>query len=831
MSSKRELLLQLYNSGAIDNDALQKGIRIIESEEEKKYKQLQKDVISELKKVLSQRESGLRLVDNPKCGYFKAYEMFVSEYKDPNKLFNDKKKFIIRQITEELEELGGLKFQLALTIQFYKDDGADVKMVTGVLHGDQMAILTPDKIDEFYNSSSAKIQTGIEKFTNTASGLEISHCIRIYLNIAKYEPLKGLSKITLPEVLFHKKAIINLPNEDGRCFEWALLSTLYYNKNHPSKLSSYRKYLGTLNLKGIDVPTPISQIPKVEKQNSWFAINVYGCTVSPKKQKVNVFPYYISDRPPELLRVNLLLVEVDVPVDEDIKDEDYNPVDEGIIDKDCDPEGEGIIDEDYYPEDYDNMDEDYDYDPEDYKNEQPQEKETMYHYCGITRLDRLLHGQNNKSRIKTHFCDRCLYGFTRKDLLDRHTEDCYGINKNSTRIDMPPEGSYIYFKNHQNQMPVPFVIYADFESVIKPKSESAGDKSEITSEHVACGFGYQVVRYDGQTEKPVIYRGENAIDVFLGGLECEVLNINNVLANPQPIITTEQDEEKYKNATHCFICKNTITKYKVSYHSHFTGKYIGAVHKYCYSKLNLKPGKTKIPVVIHNLRGYDSHLIMQRIHKSKGNITCISNNAEKYISFSIGQLKFIDSFQFMASSLERLVDATDKSSFKITKSEFGSKAPLILRKGVYPYEYIDSLDRFDETQLPPIDKFFSKLNDEGISQKDYEHAQKVWEAFKCKTLGDYHDLYLKTDINLLADVFQTFRKTCMGAYRLDPLHYYTSPGLSWDALLKYSGEKLELLTDMDMHLFIEKGMRGGISMVSKRYAKANNPLTNYDPEK
>ena len=396
---------------------------------------------------------------------------------------------------------------------------------------------------------------------------------------------------------------------------------------------------------------------------------------------------------------------------------------------------------------------------------------------------------------------------------------------------MPPEGSYIYFKNHQNQTPVPYVIYADFESIIKPKSETAGDKSEITSEHEACGFGYQVVRYDGKTEKPVVYRVKDVVERFLASLECEVLNINNFFAHPKPLIMTEQNKKDYENATHCWICGQEITENKVRDHCHITGVYRGAAHKSCNHKLKIKPGVTKIPVVIHNLRGYDSHLIMQKIHKSKGYLTCISNNAEKYISFSVAQLKFLDSFQFMASSLERLVDATDKSDFKITKSEFGSKAPLILRKGVYPYEYIDSLDRFNETQLPPIDKFYSRLTDEKISQKDYEHAQKVWEAFNCRTLGEYHDLYLKTDITLLADVFQTFRKTCMGAYRLDHLHYYTAPGLSWDSLLKYSKVELELLTDMDMHLFIEKGMRGGISMVSKRYAKANNPLTDYDPKK
>ena len=113
-----------------------------------------------------------------------------------------------------------------------------------------------------------------------------------------------------------------------------------------------------------------------------------------------------------------------------------------------------------------------------------------------------------------------------------------------------------------------------------------------------------------------------------------------------------------------------------------------------------------------------------------------------------------------------------------------------LRKGVFPYEYIDSLDKLNETQLPPIDKFYSKLTDEKIKQEDYNHAQKVWTEFNCKTLGDYHDLYLKTDVVLLADVFQTFQQTCMKTYKLGPLHYYTAPGLSWDALLKYTKSDL-----------------------------------------
>ena len=118
---------------------------------------------------------------------------------------------------------------------------------------------------------------------------------------------------------------------------------------------------------------------------------------------------------------------------------------------------------------------------------------------------------------------------------------------------MPTEGkNHITFKNHQNQMSVLYVIYADFESIIKPKTAQAGDKTEITSEHEACGFGYQMVRYDGQTEKPVIYRGKDTVKVFLNHLECEVNNINNVFSHPKPLTMTEQNIKDYKNTTKCW---------------------------------------------------------------------------------------------------------------------------------------------------------------------------------------------------------------------------------------------------------------------------------------
>ena len=230
---------------------------------------------------------------------------------------------------------------------------------------------------------------------------------------------------------------------------------------------------------------------------------------------------------------------------------------------------------------------------------------------------------------------------------------------------------------------------------------------------------------------------------------------------------------------------------------------------------------------------------MKNLGKTEGNIKCIPNNEEKYISFSkdivVGEyekdgkkvlikheIRFLDSFKFMASSLESLVGNLSLKKFKITKKEFGKKFELMTKKGIYPYDYMNGIKKFSEEKLPPKEKFFSKLNDCGVSDEDYNHAQKVWKEFGIKDLGEYHDLYLKSDVLLLADVFEEFRNVCTKNYSLDPAWYYTSPGLSWDAVLKHSGVKLELLTDPDMLLMVEKGIRGGVAMIPNRYSKANN---------
>ena len=296
-------------------------------------------------------------------------------------------------------------------------------------------------------------------------------------------------------------------------------------------------------------------------------------------------------------------------------------------------------------------------------------------------------------------------------------------------------------------------------------------------------------------------------------------------------------------STHCHICEKKYkpdddpSKEPVRDHCHVTGKYRGSAHKKCNLLLKISSERIKIPVIFHNLKGCDSHFISQKLGElinegEPNSIEVIPCNAEKYMAFYINKhLNFIDSFQFMSNSLEKLASNLSEEQLIYTKEYFSdnSQFRLMKEKGVYPYDYMDNLSKFNDTQLPKKEDFYSLLTDENISDDDYSHARDVWNAFWIKNMGEYHDLYLKSDILLLADVFKNFRKTCLSNYGLDPPHYVTSPGLAWDSMLKMTKTNLDLITDIEMQLFIEKGMRGGISYLAHRHAEANNKyMKNYD---
>ena len=293
------------------------------------------------------------------------------------------------------------------------------------------------------------------------------------------------------------------------------------------------------------------------------------------------------------------------------------------------------------------------------------------------------------------------------------------------------------------------------------------------------------------------------------------------------------EEERFQLANSCWICDRLFDDgdEKVRDHCHVTGKNRGAAHWDC--NINLKLSE-KVFVIFHNLNGYDNHLIIKEISNFDVKIGVIPNGLEKCMAFTINRdLVFIDSMQFMNISLDLLAKDLMDNDFKYLSEEFtGAFLKLVKEKGVYPYEYMDSFKKFSENRLPDKSRFFSSLKDECISEKDRQRANDVWNAFKMKTIGDYHDLYLKTDVLLLADIFEKFIKACLNYYRLDPCHYFSSPGLAWDAMLKMTKIELVLISYIDMHLFIEKRMRGGISYIAKRHSKASNKyMKDYDNNK
>ena len=287
--------------------------------------------------------------------------------------------------------------------------------------------------------------------------------------------------------------------------------------------------------------------------------------------------------------------------------------------------------------------------------------------------------------------------------------------------------------------------------------------------HEPSGFCYYIKCFDNEVYPPKIvsYTGEDASQKFVEMLEEDLKIIADI---PQKnMIFNIQEQKQYEKELVCWICNGKFDDVK-NYrdHCHLTGKYRGAAYNSCNLKYK-KPGFT--PVVFHNLSGYDSHLFIKNLGFSEGNIDCIPNNEEKYISFTkniqVGsfwdkkgetkpfhhKIRFIDSYKFMASSLDKLVNNLSEDAFKNIKGYYSDdKLSLVVRKGVYPYEYMDSPKRLEETQLPPKETFYSRLNDAGISDEDYEHAHQVGKAFGMKNLKEYHELYNEIDVLLLADV-------------------------------------------------------------------------------
>ncbi|XP_018404604.1 PREDICTED: uncharacterized protein LOC108781186 [Cyphomyrmex costatus] len=415
------------------------------------------------------------------------------------------------------------------------------------------------------------------------------------------------------------------------------------------------------------------------------------------------------------------------------------------------------------------------------------------HFVWIKHLSRLVSTQINKYGRKKYFCDRCLHYFNTSQKLEIHSEDCGKLNKCAIRLPSE-EKKWLEFHNYGMKERAPFVVYADLECVLRKTEDAATSTSSYAyQQHEVFSIGYYVrCSYDDTLSAYRFRRDNGCVSWFARQLEDLAHRAKTIISANQPMDFTRDDWQKFNSATHCHICERPFAPgdERAHDHCHLTGRYRGPAHKGC--NVNYKDS-LYIPVVFHNLSGYDAHFVMKEIAtKFKGQVDLLPLTKEK-------------------SEFSNLSD-----------KDFN----LLTRKGVFPYEYVDCVEKLNDTRLPPRESFQSSLTDDTVSESDYAHAANVWKRFAVRTLGEYSDLYLKTDVLLLTDVFENFRESCVASYGLDPAHYYTLPGFTWDAMLKHTRVKFELLTDIDMVIFIE---RGGLSQCSGRYAKANNKyMQSYD---
>ena len=255
-----------------------------------------------------------------------------------------------------------------------------------------------------------------------------------------------------------------------------------------------------------------------------------------------------------------------------------------------------------------------------------------------------------------------------------------------------------------------------------------------------------------------------------------------------------------------------------------------------------------IPVFFNDLSGYDGHIIFQNLTSVKcKEPKVIAKSMEKFISFSIGKLQFKDSAQFVLSSLDKLVSNLQKKAvkdnntqeiFRNTWEYFARKKlpeeafALLTRKGVYSYRYMNGWDKMKETTIPPKEEYYNDLVQRHISDEDYQRAKEIWNTFGIETMGELQNLYMDTDVVLLTDIFKDFREFSLKNYGLDPAHFSTAPALSWSEAMKLTKVELELPDDPNITLFVDRGLAGGIYMISNQFAKANNPALGekFDPQ-
>ena len=341
--------------------------------------------------------------------------------------------------------------------------------------------------------------------------------------------------------------------------------------------------------------------------------------------------------------------------------------------------------------------------------------------------------------------------------------------------------------------------------------------------------GYHIVSELEDILKSDYYKsplGYNNVDWFVD----EIIKLENKMAfyfknTNKDIVMTQEDEEDYKNNNICRFCEKEILSDKVRDHCHLTGSYRGPAHSKCNINVTQKQSNF-IPFIFHNFSNYDCHMFFKKLVDKKNDkvkFDIIPKTNEEYISVTYGCIRFIDSYRFLSSGLDSLVKNLDEDDFKILKKEFRDNWQYLNKKLAYPYEYFNSIDDYKKPVHNLENKdFFSKLKNKCPDEKEIDRTREIIKKFNIKNGKELTELYLKSDVILLADVFEKFIKISVEEFGINPLYCVSLPGYTWQCGMKYTGINLQTLQDKDMILLLENNIRGGISSVmGDRYIKSD----------
>ena len=437
--------------------------------------------------------------------------------------------------------------------------------------------------------------------------------------------------------------------------------------------------------------------------------------------------------------------------------------------------------------------------------DQPQIDLLLYqnHYCLVTKLHCLI----NKDSHMKWVCRRCLTAFSSEDILSQHIDRCQ--KQQPTNITFSWK-DHLKFEDYHMKVPIPIRVYADFECINQPT-----DDPKVLFKQIPIAVGFYIISPFGNNYSS--YFGESCVTWFVN----EMLTLENIDSNyfetNLPLEITPEEHQSFQQSKVCWLCERKLdgeveATHNVRDHDHLTGKYRGAAHNKC--NLNCKKKSSSfVPIFFHNFSGYDCHLFFEELLTSAYNlklpINIIPKSMENYVSVQVGCFRFLDSYRFLSSSLEKLI--TSLNDFPYMQNE-GLTDDFLKEKLAYPYEKFNLNNLHEPLNLTKED-YWSTLTQSHPCEDDIKRTQQLIDTYNITTAQELTELYLKMDVLQLTDVFENFVEKSTLEYGINPLYSYSLPGYTWKAGLKLTKIKLDFLKDKQLLLLLENNIRGGISSV------------------